>query len=80
MDVIEVKMPNYPALRFVAQHGRQLVWVIAALVVVAGAGLSLSSGTPLRAVAWLLAGVVVLAVGRVLVELVELITDMLLPK
>jgi hypothetical protein len=80
MDVIEVKMPNYPALRFVAQHGRQLAWVIAALVVVAGAGLSLSSGAPLRAVAWLLAGVVVLAVGRVLVELVELITDMLLPK
>jgi hypothetical protein len=80
MDTIEVKMPSYPALRFVAQRGRGLVLLLAALIAVAGFGLSLASGMPLRAFAWLLAGVAIFAIGRVLVELVELITDMLLPK
>ena len=80
MDAIEVRMPSYPALQFVAQHGRSVVFVLAVVTIVGGAAWGFVSGAQLGIVAWLLAGVAVFAIGRVLVELVELITDMLLPK
>lgn len=80
MEPIEIKQPSYPALLFVAKHGRSLAVIIAVLIVLAGGAESLSDGTPLRALAWLVAGIAVYALGRVLVELIEVITEMLLPK
>jgi hypothetical protein len=80
MDPIEIKQPSYPALSIVARHGRPLAMVVAVLIVVAGGGLSLAEGATLRALAWLVAGIAVYAISRVLVELIEVITEMLLPK
>lgn len=80
MESIEIKQPTYPALAFVAKHGRAMALAAGVLVAVAGGGLSLIQGTPMWAIAWLVAGAAAFAVGRVLVELIEIISEMLLPK
>lgn len=80
MDQIKVNMPSYPMLRLVASHGRWTMTLVGALLL-AGAVLCGFASTP-PVVPWAVgvAAVVVFVVGRILVELVELITDMLLPK
>jgi hypothetical protein len=73
-------MNDYPMLYFLLRWGRLSAAVLAGVVVIAGALLSISTGNWL----WTPAGGIVAAVGYALalsyVELVKVIVDMLLPK
>lgn len=78
-EPLPLNIPHYPMLRFLARHGRNLVMLLAALIVLASLIVTLL-------VSWLAgiivvgSGIIVLVVCRALVEMLELITDMLLPK
>lgn len=80
MESMNLNIPHYPMLRFVVRHGTWLAYAISICVVIAviAAGLALGAGP--AAGLGVVSGVVVFAVVRTLVELVQLITDMLLPK
>ncbi|WP_235202744.1 hypothetical protein [Bordetella bronchiseptica] len=72
--------PRYPMLRFVARHGRNLVLAIAIVLLAAGVAMLAQMPSAIPGAIAIGAAVVVFVVGRALVEMVELITDMLLPK
>jgi hypothetical protein len=73
-------MEQYPTLNFLLTHGSKIAAGLAAAVVVAGVLAVLMGANWL----WLVAGVVFAAIGygvaRSYVELIQLVTDMLVPK
>ena len=80
MEPMPLNIPHYPMLRFIARHGRRLVFAIALALLVVGLIMLPQVDTRLAGVVVIVVSGVVMVVGRALVEMVELITDMLLPK
>ncbi|WP_026639201.1 hypothetical protein [Bordetella petrii] len=80
MQPLPLNIPHYPMLRFVARRGRGLVLIIAAAMLLAGLAMAWQMASVIPGAVVIVAAVVVFVVGRALVEMVELITDMLLPK
>jgi len=80
MDSLPLNMPNYPMLRFVAKHGRNLIALVSICLLIAGLFLIISLDWLTGGVISIILSVFVFVIGRALVEMVELITDMLLPK
>ncbi|MEP9356115.1 hypothetical protein ABLE93_21310 [Xanthobacter sp. KR7-65] len=80
MDTLPLNIPHYPMLRFVTRHGRVLVTLAAILLLAAGLVMIQQMTDWVPGLACVVLGVIVFVVGRTLVEMVELITDMLLPK
>ncbi len=77
---LPLNIPQYPMLRFIALHGRHLVLAIAVLLLIAGLVMTLRMTVAMPGIMTIVLAVAVFVVGRALVEMVELITDMLLPK
>lgn len=80
MQALPLNIPHYPMLRFVARHGRNLVLAIAIGLLAVGLAMVWQMAPVIPGAIVVAAAVVVFVVGRALVEMVELITDMLLPK
>ena len=80
MKPLNLNIPHYPMLRLVVRHGPWLAYVIGIGVFIAAfVTLPILGAVPTVGLG-IAAGVVVFVVARTLVELVQLITDMLLPK
>ena len=73
-------MDAYPLLNFLVQHGRKLALVLGALTFVIGAIASVEQGAWLWALAGAGCAVVIYGFVASFAELVQLVTDMLLPK
>jgi hypothetical protein len=73
-------MEQYPTLNFLLTHGSKIAVALAAAVVIAGI-VAVASGAHWL---WLVAGVIFAGIGygvaRSYVELIQLVTDMLVPK
>lgn len=73
-------MKRYPAIEFLARHGRRLAWLVFAVIAVVGIACGWLVGNlaaiPVAVVLAALCGLVV----RVGVEVVEVIADTLLPR
>jgi hypothetical protein len=73
-------MDQYPTLNFIIAHGRKIAAALAVAAIAAGVLATLMGASWL----WIVAGIVVGAVGygvaRSYVELIQLVTDMLMPK
>ena len=73
-------MEQYPTLNFLLTHGRKIATALAAVVVAASVLAVLMGASWL----WIVAGVVFAGIGygvaRSYVELIQLVTDMLVPK
>lgn len=80
MQALPLNVPHYPMLRFVARHGRNLVLAIAIALLAAGVAMLVQMPSAIPGAIAIVAAVIVFVIGRALVEMVELITDMLLPK
>ena len=80
METLPLNVPHYPMLRFIARYGRGLVLAISVLLFLAGVMMAIQTASATPGVIALLLAVVVYVVGRALVEMVQLISDMLLPK
>ncbi|MBO9354538.1 hypothetical protein GG851_11090 [Bordetella petrii] len=80
MQALPLNIPHYPMLRFVARHGRNLVLAIAIGLLAAGLAMVWQMASAIPGAIVIAAAVMVFVVGRALVEMVQLITDMLLPK
>lgn len=80
MPDLPLNIPSYPMLRFMTRHGRVLVAVVAVVLLVIGVIMALATGAGMAGLVCIVLGGVVFVVGRIMVELIELITDMLLPK
>ncbi|ARP78550.1 hypothetical protein [Bordetella genomosp. 6] len=80
MQALPLNVPHYPMLRFVARHGRNLVLAIAIVLLAAGVAMLVQMPSAIPGAIAIVAAVIVFVIGRALVEMVELITDMLLPK
>jgi len=80
MQALPLNIPHYPMLRFVARHGRNLVLAIAIGLLAAGLAMVWQMASAIPGAIVIAAAMMVFVVGRALVEMVQLITDMLLPK
>ncbi|PLC53955.1 hypothetical protein CR155_11030 [Pollutimonas nitritireducens] len=80
METMSLNIPRYPMLRFVARHGRNLMLAVAVMLAVVGLAIGWQAASVIFASAAVILSVVVFVIGRALVEMVELIADMLLPK
>lgn len=80
MPALPLNVPHYPMLRFVARHGRNLVLAIAIALLAAGVAMLVQMPSAIPGAIAIVVAVIVFVIGRALVEMVELITDMLLPK
>lgn len=73
-------IPEYPALKFLTRYGRMLSWAVG-IVPLAGALIAVYCGSgPLVIALCVLACPVLVFVVRLLVELVEVISDTLIPR
>lgn len=73
-------MNTYPAILFVARHGRRVAVAVAALIAVVGLIASYFCENLLGALATLACALAAWAVVRVFAELIEVIVDTLLPR
>lgn len=80
MDALPLNMPKYPMLRFVARHGRNLIALISICLLIVGLFLIINMDLLIGGIITLILSLLFYIIGRALVEMVELITDMLLPK
>lgn len=80
MPALPLNVPHYPMLRFVARRGRRLVLAVAIVLLAAGIAMLVQMPSAVPGAITIVAAVIVFVIGRALVEMVELITDMLLPK
>lgn len=80
MPALPLNIPHYPMLRFVARRGRRLVLAVAIVLLAAGVAMLVQMPSAVPGAIAIVAAVIVFVIGRALVEMVELITDMLLPK
>jgi len=80
MDALPLNMPKYPMLRFVSRHGRNLIALISICLLIVGLFLIINMDLLIGGIITLILSLMFYIIGRALVEMVELITDMLLPK
>jgi hypothetical protein len=80
MEPMNLNIPSYPMLAFIARHGGWLSLIVSAAVVIGGVFLTVTAGALSYTFAGVVGGAFVFIVARTLVEMVRLITDMLLPK
>ncbi len=73
-------MKEYPALKWVVKHGRQLALSVLALGIAVGIYAYMRTGVIELAVAGTILGSGGFAVVRVGTEVIELISDMLMPQ
>ena len=73
-------MKEYPAIKWMVSHGRKLALAVLAISTAAGIYTYMRTGVPEFVVAGAALGVAGFAVVRIGTELIELITDMLLPQ
>jgi len=80
MESLPLNIPRYPMLRFIARHGRRLVLAITIVLFIIGLIMAAQADMRTLGIIVIVLSAGVMVVGRALVEMVELITDMLLPK
>lgn len=80
MEALPLNMPKFPMLRFVARHGRNLIALISICLLIVGLFLIINMDLLIGGIITLILSLLSYIIGRALVEMVELITDMLLPK
>ena len=73
-------MKEYPALKWMVKNGRRLALAVLVLCIAGGIYASVRTGVPELAVAGAVLGVMGFAVVRVGTELIELVSDMLMPQ
>lgn len=72
-------MKTYPAMRWMAMHGRKLAPAVAVLIVISGIYGYIRTAIPEFAVGGVLLGLASFGILRVVTELIEVLTEMLLP-
>ncbi len=73
-------MKEYPALKWMVKNGRRLALAVLVLCIAAGIYAYVRTGVPELVVAGAVLGVMGFAVVRVGTELIELVSDMLMPQ
>jgi len=73
-------MDQYPTLNFIVTHGSKIAIAVAAVAAAAGLLAAAAGASLLWIVAGLIAAVIGYGVVRSYVELIQLVTDMLMPK
>ena len=72
-------MKEYPAIKWMVKHGRRLAWGVLSMFLAGDIYGYLRTGVPELVVAGAILGAAGYAGVRVATELIELITDMLMP-
>lgn len=80
MNDIPSGVPSYPMLALVVRHGNWISAVAAVVIALVALAWSYIPGSVIVAIGGVLVALGIFVLGRTLVELVHLITDMLLPK
>ena len=73
-------MKKYPALEWIARHGRMLAPAVAAVFIAAGVYIYVRTGIPESIAAGAMLGIAGFGITRAATELIEVITEMLLPR
>jgi hypothetical protein len=80
LEPLSLNIPRYPMLRGVVRHGGWLSIVAAVVVLAVTLAAAVRSQSVVVGAVGVLASTAVFVIGRLVVELVTLVTDMLLPK
>ena len=73
-------IPHYPTIQFIVNHGNKFAVLLPIIVFALGAYLAWMQSSGLYAIASVIVSAILYVIAKSYVELVQIISDMLLPK